>query len=1119
MGRLLRIMRFSMMRRRLSRWCGALLLMLPSAAAGQTVERISVSASGQPGNAGSEGAAMSPDGRFILFESAASNLVPADANGVVDVFLRDRLAGTTIRVSVGSAGQESGTESFAGGVSADGTLCVFRSTATNLTDTVNSGRYLQVFLRDLVRQTTTQLSSEAGALVNGAMTASITPDGRVVVWSEDARSTIVLDRQTGVARRLDAPVGFGLGRSSLRPFGSNPYPRVAAPGAVAGSSALNLRDLYVGQGVGTGTELTIAGHTHTYTLDVGGNAAADGTLSVTVTPALDRPVPALATVALGPQDPWLRHNMLGPRRASVSASGNVVAYESGVASFDDVGQGQPSSGIFVEDLTSRRITFVSAAANGAPLSSKCEAPAISGDGAVIAFHCWGDFYAVVYVYDRATQSLSIASTNAHGRGVSLSRTGRHVTFVEDAGDESVVVLLDRETQTRTVVSRHLPETVGYRGSFRPVISDDGTVVLFTSAASNLVSGDTNRASDAFVASNGGWPCVFQMWPESLTVHRAGAGPYQLRLWTMPSCSWHAIATVPWLTVAGTGTGSGWVAVTAAPNTAGIRTASVGVGSAVVPVTQLGTSCVPALSPLSRAVSADGGLLTVTVTAPSCGWSATSNVPWITFPGAINGDTSGTLAYHVAANASGSSRAGSISVGGTVHAVTQDAAAATLHRRYLAEGATSSFFDTQVALFNPGEQAAHVTLRFLRPSEPVVVHTLILQAGARRTFNPKLLGLPVAEFSLEVISDVPVICDRTMTWDGARAYGAHAETAVEAPATTWYLAEGSTVGAFNLFYLLQNPGMTEAQVQVRYLLPSGVPLEKAYVLPPQSRTNIWVNQEEIPGRAGALRATDVSAVISSTNGQPIIVERAMYLNLPGQPFGAGHESAGVTAPATEWFLAEGATGPFFDLFVLIANPGSEAAAIEARFLLPDGTTVLRNHHVAPSSRFNIWVDQEDNLLADTAVSTTIRSTNGVPVIVERAMWWPGPSSMWHEAHNSPGSTQTGALWALAEGEVGGARNVDTYILVANTSSFVARARVTLRFEDGIETTREFEIPPQSRFNVDVRSEFPGAVGKRFGSLVEAVGAPSAELVVERAMYWSVAGQVWAAGTNALATRLR
>ena len=49
---------------------------------------------------------------------------------------------------------------------------------------------------------------------------------------------------------------------------------------------------------------------------------------------------------------------------------------------------------------------------------------------------------------------------------------------------------------------------------------------------------------------------------------------------------------------------------------------------------------------------------------------------------------------------------------------------------------------------------------------------------------------------------------------------------------------------------------------------------------------------------------------------------MYASLPGQAFAAGHNSAGVTAPATRWFLAEGATGSFFDLYVLIANPSAK-----------------------------------------------------------------------------------------------------------------------------------------------------------------------------------------------------
>jgi hypothetical protein len=247
---------------------------------------------------------------------------------------------------------------------------------------------------------------------------------------------------------------------------------------------------------------------------------------------------------------------------------------------------------------------------------------------------------------------------------------------------------------------------------------------------------------------------------------------------------------------------------------------------------------------------------------------------------------------------------------------------------------------------------------------------------------------------------------------------------------------------------------------------------------------------------------------------------MYLDSGGVKLGAGHESAGVTSPATTWFLAEGATGPYFDLYVLVANPTDTAAAITASYLLPDGTVITRNDTVAALSRKTIYVDAEDSRLADTPVSTTITSTNGVPIIVERAMWWPGPPTTWHEAHNSPGATQTGTKWVLAEGEVSGApTSTETYILVANTSTTSATVRVTLLFEDGTAPAeRTFSVLPRSRFNVNVAAEFAQSIGRTFGAVVESLGAAPAQIVVERAMYSNAAGVFWAAGGNALATRI-
>ncbi|MGE3844929.1 MAG: hypothetical protein AB7I50_25470, partial [Vicinamibacterales bacterium] len=267
----------------------------------------------------------------------------------------------------------------------------------------------------------------------------------------------------------------------------------------------------------------------------------------------------------------------------------------------------------------------------------------------------------------------------------------------------------------------------------------------------------------------------------------------------------------------------------------------------------------------------------------------------------------------------------------------------------------------------------------------------------------------------------------------------------------------------------------------------------------------------------LANTDVSAKILAS--QPNAVERAMYLSKGGELFTAGHQSAGVTEPALSWFLAEGATGPFFDLFVLLANPNTTAAAVTVTFLKPDGSTVLKTYVVAPQSRFNIWVDYEDAALADTAVSTTVQVTNNVPIVVERSMWWPGSAATWHEAHNSPGATSAGTKWVVAGGQDGGPSNAETYVLVANTSSVSASIRATLLLDDGRTFSRDYMVTPMSRWNIAVRHDFPESAGRRFGLLVESLGWGESPIVVESAVYSDAHGVVWAAGANALATRMQ
>ncbi len=430
-------------------------------------------------------------------------------------------------------------------------------------------------------------------------------------------------------------------------------------------------------------------------------------------------------------------------------------------------------------------------------------------------------------------------------------------------------------------------------------------------------------------------------------------------------------------------------------------------------------------------------------------------------------------------------------------------------RSFAEGATGPFFDVQFALFNASPIApARTLLRFLRDDGATVSRLVVVPPLGRATVDPETVdGMEQAAFATLVEADQVVVVDRTMSWDAGH-YGSHAETGTPAPSTTWYLAEGATHSGFDLFYLLQNPGNVAAEVDITYLLPAGAPLARRYVVPPHSRANVWVDQETT-----ALSATDVSAVITSS--QPIVVERAMYLNSQGRLFGAGHASAGVTAASPEWFLAEGATGDYFDLFVLVANPGETDADITATYLLPDGTTLTKLYRVGARSRYTIWVDHEDPRLADTSVSTTVTSTNGVPVIVERAMWWPGPTAAtWAEAHGSPGVTAAAARWALAEGEEGGRLDTRTYVLIANTSSRAGRVNVSVHLESGLSSTQSWTLAANSRTTLSMRDVFPETRDRRFATVVESAGETPLALVVERAMYSNAGNEVWAAGTDAV-----
>jgi Tol biopolymer transport system component len=434
------------------------------------------------------------------------------------------------------------------------------------------------------------------------------------------------------------------------------------------------------------------------------------------------------------------------------------------------------------------------------------------------------------------------------------------------------------------------------------------------------------------------------------------------------------------------------------------------------------------------------------------------------------------------------------------------------RRFLAEGATGSFFHTAISLANPSPTlAATAVLTFDRGDGTRVRRPVAVPAGRSTVVDVGgVAGLETSDVSTTIESDRLLGVQREMAWGASaiRPYGSHAETATTAPSPTWFLAEGSTVLGFELFYLLQNPQTTATNATVRFLLPSGTVISRTYNLAAGSRTTIYVNQVE------GLDETDVSGDISAD--APIVVERAMYRGSPSQPFVLGHDSIGVPAAATSWFLAEGATGSFFDLYVLIANPGNTDATVRADYARPDGSVVTQNYTVRAHSRHSVYVDSITGLSA-TSVATTLTSTNGVPIVAERAMYWPGGFFDYYEGHSSAGSTTTATEWVVSAGEnvTTSVQTVQTFVLIANTSASAGEATLTVLPERGYDGTLPAPIvvtlPASSRTTVPIT-----AIGGTFGVRVVSTGGSPVPLVVESALYRSVDGLLWSAGANALAT---
>jgi Tol biopolymer transport system component len=415
--------------------------------------RTSISSTGEEGDASSLGGPVSADGRFVAFDSSASNLVSGDNNGVQDVFLRDLKTGSTQRVSLGGAGNEGNGSSSVLALSNNGRFVTFLSEASNLVAGDNNG-VADIFVRDLKKAQTWRIfvnsADGQGNPTNSGF--SISANGRFVAFSSlvegdtnGVGDVFVRDLKTGVTTRASVD------SSGVEGDSGSSNPALSADGRFVAfeSYASNLvqddtngyQDVFV-HDLKTGT-----------TQRVSVNSAGEEASGAGFDPSSNCGGGSYSLDSYSP---------------SISANGRFIAFLSQACNLVEVDNNADfiSRGVdvFVHDLKTGETKIVSIGNSGEQFYFNYE-PAISANGRFVAFR------------------------STYGGEYNLSYTITSNIAVHDL----------KTGETRLASIDPVAGDYYYFGSDRPRISDTGRFISFTSDSSNLVPGDTNEDYDAFVS--------------------------------------------------------------------------------------------------------------------------------------------------------------------------------------------------------------------------------------------------------------------------------------------------------------------------------------------------------------------------------------------------------------------------------------------------------------------------------------------------------------------------------------------------------------------------------------------------------------------------------------------
>lgn len=427
--------------------------------------------------------------------------------------------------------------------------------------------------------------------------------------------------------------------------------------------------------------------------------------------------------------------------------------------------------------------------------------------------------------------------------------------------------------------------------------------------------------------------------------------------------------------------------------------------------------------------------------------------------------------------------------------------------YFAEGCTRDPFEEWIIIMNPNGEDAHIDLTLYMPGETVEIKWRVEPYRRGSLHLDSIEDIDGRDVAAKIVatdkygSPLGVICERTMYWRGPggevsphrdeyhyvlnegpywwERVDGHSSVGATSPSKEWYFGEGCTAHGFDTWMLLLNPNEETAHVTLECMTDWGLETIGPLEVPAKSRSSVSIDEH--------LPAANVSIKVESDIG--VVAERSMYWD----EMRGGQNSLGVTAPSCEWLMPEGSTAWGFEEWVLVQNPQDETAELKIRLCGDNGILRELELSVEPHSRKTINLNE---LAPDMDVGTEVTSTNGVPVICERSMYW---ETGGHKAgHNSTGA-QAARDWYLAEGEDLACLDIESYLLIMNPTDEPVTVELYFLGPSGIICWEVIpNIKPHSRYTFKTKEYTADSVFCVEANVVDK--GKDKRVAIERAIYW-------------------